>query len=275
MKLNLVPSHVKDAQGAVVFMLIGVVMAVVAVGGSFMMIASGRTALEGANARVDAVLGDVGVVMGKAEKADEIILQATGIDRNIKLAHAMSEHSGKYPALFKDVMDHIPSFYRINSLAATPTSATECTVTMSGVLRTNQHYADLVAALFKMDGVTNVARGGFVSTEKIVPTLNEPDQLGTAVAPGEPNLPSGWEEMMDARIQQAASEPTGFLNVEGFGTPGAEMKGAMPGWSTVTITMSIARPMQTPDPRATVNQHAAGGGTAPSGALPGGFAGAR
>ncbi|MCH7904688.1 MAG: hypothetical protein IH944_09015 [Armatimonadetes bacterium] len=274
MKLNLVPSHVKEAQGALVFMLIGGVIAAVAVAISFMLIANGRAALDKANARVDAVVDDVGRVMGKAEKADEIILLATGIDRNIKLAHAMSEHSAKYPALFKDVMDHIPSFYRISSLSATPTSAASCTVTMSGVLQTHQQYADLVAALYKMEGVTSVARGGFVSTAKIVPTLTELDQIGTAVGPGQPNLSSDWEARMDEQIQLAASEPQGFLNVGGFGAPGPGMKGAMPGWSTVTITMSISRPMQTPDPRATVNQHGSGGGAGAAGALPG-FAGAR
>lgn len=270
MKLNLVPTHVKAAQGVVVFMLIGGLVAAVVFAGSFLMVGRGQEALKDANARVDAVVDDVGVVMGKANRADQIILLATGIDRNIKLAHAMSEHSAKYPALFKDVMDHIPSFYRINSLSATPTSATECTVTMSGVLRSSQQYADLVAALYKMDGVTSVARGGFVATDKIVPTLTELDQLGTAVAPGQANLPSDWEDRLDAQIQLVASEPQGFLNTGGFGTPGDGMKGAMPGWSTVTITMSITRPMQTPDPRATVNQHESGGGAAgAAGTLPG------
>ena len=129
---------------------------------------------------------------------------------------------------------------------------------MTGVLLTSQEYADLVAALYQMRGVTSVARSGFVDNRPVVPALNESDQFGTEVPPGQPNIPSDPEERMQAMITRAQGPSGGFAGTE-WGTD-ASPKGAIPGWSSVAITMQIGnRAIRTPNPRATIDQQAGSG----------------
>jgi hypothetical protein len=238
-----------------------VLIIALAAAATFVLISTGRAKLEAARDRADTLRPQVAIAMGKSQMADQIIQQVTGIDRNLKLTTAMTEHNSKYVGLYREVMGYIPSFYRINSMSAAPTGPDSCTVQMTGVLKTHKQYADLVAALYRMPGVVSVARNGYSDVNPYVPNLNTEDQLGTKIKPGEPNLPSDPDLRMQEMIRRANSGPTGFQGIGGFGQD-VFPKGAMPDWSTVSVTMQIVgRPMQVPNPRATLDQHASGAAT--------------
>lgn len=270
MKLNLLPKHVAKAQGSKTAAFFALIIAGLGAAGLVWMIQSSRQELADARAPIDQQRANVARVMGKSQMADTIIAEMTNIDRNIKLTEAMLTHNAAYVDLYRDVMGYIPSFYRITSLSAAPNGAEGCTVNMQGVLQTHKQYADLAVALYRMPGVTNVTRGGYAIVDPAVPALNEQDQIGTAIKPGEANLPSDPEERLAAIIQRA-QQPTNFQNVNNFGTENP-LKGPMPEWSNVTVTMTISgRNIQTPNPRATLLQGGTGG--AQGGNRPAGFGG--
>lgn len=258
MKLNLLPRHVAKSQGSrAAFIAMWIIIGGFAAA-TFLLIKSGQQQLTEAKEPIEGLRADVARTMGKSAMADTIIAEMTNIDRNIKLTEAMLSHNSTYTELYREVMAYIPSYYRITSISAAPGGAEACTVNMQGVLKTHKQYADLVLALYRMPGVTSVTRGGYTLNDPRVPALNEVDQFGTAVKPGEANLPSDPEARMAALIQRA-QQPAGFQNVNNFGTENA-FKGAMPEWSTVTVTMTITgRNITTPDPRGTLLQGGTGG----------------
>lgn len=270
MKLNLLPSHVVKSQGSKGMFFVMVLIIALAAAATFVLISTGRGKLEAARDRADVLRPQVAIAMGNSQMADQVIQQVTGIDRNLKLTAAMTEHNAKYVGLYREVMGYIPSFYRINSMSAAPTGPDTCTVQMSGVLKTHKQYADLVAALYRMPGVVSVARNGYSDVSPYVPNLNIDDQLGTKIKPGEANLPSDPDLRMQEMIRRANSGPTGFQGIGGFGQD-VFPKGAMPDWSTVSVTMQIAgRQLQVPNPRATLDQHAGAATGAPVGNFGGG-----
>ncbi len=258
MKLNLLPKHVAKSQGSKAAFFVMLLIIGGAAAGTFLLIKSGQDQLAEARAPIDGYRATVSRAMGKSAMADTIIAEMTNIDRNIKLTEAMLSHNAAYTNLYREVMGYIPAYYRITSISAAPSGAEACTVNMQGVLKTHRQYADLVLALYRMPGVTSVTRGGYSLVDPRVPALNEADQFGTAVKPGEANLPSDPEARMAALIQRA-QEPTGFRNINNFGTENP-LKGAMPEWSTVTVTMTITgKNITTPDPRGTLLQGGTGG----------------
>ncbi len=258
MKLNLLPKHVAKAQGSKAAAVVALIIVGASAAGLFLMIKSGQQQLADARAPIDGLRADVAKAMGQSAMADTVIAEMTNIDRNIKLTEAMLTHNSAYTDLYRDVMAYIPSYYRITNITAASGGPEGCSVSMQGVLKTHKQYADLVLALYRMPGVTNVTRGGYAFVDPRVPALNEADQFGTAVKPGEANLPSDPDLRM-AELIRRAQTPAGFLNVNNFGTENT-FKGAMPEWSNVTVTMTIAgRNIQTPNPRGTLLQGGAGG----------------
>jgi hypothetical protein len=259
MKLNLLPKHVAKSQGAKGALFMAVLIVGASAVGLYWLMTSSQAALAEAKEPIPQLRSTVETAMGNSIMADTVIADMTNIDRNIKLTSAMLAHNTSYVSLYREVLGNVPSYYRVMNLNASPTGPDGCVVTMSGVLKTHQQYADLVIALYRMPGVTNVTRGGYTFTAPRVPSLVEPDQIGTPVKPGEANLPSDPEERM-AELIQRANEPTGFLGVNNFGTENT-LKGAMPEWSNVTVSLTITgRNIQTPNPRGTLL--AGGGGPA-------------
>ena len=268
MKLNLLPKHVAKAQGSRGAFFVMVIIVAVCGAIAFLLIQSGRSQLAQEREKVEPLRRQVATALGNSAMADTVISRVTGIERNLKLTEAMLVHNTKYVDLYREVMQYIPSYYRITNLTATPTGPDTCSVSMSGVLKTHRQYADLVAALYRMPGVVGVARQGYAIVDPYVPSLNEQDQLGTMIKPGEANLPSDPVERMAALMQRASATPSGFLGVGAFGTEQGP-KGAMPDWSVVNVTMVISqKAMQVPNPRATLDQGAVG---APAGNAPQGF----
>lgn len=252
MKLNLVPKHVSKAGQSRGMMVMAIAIVVLAAVGAILMMLQSQARLAAAVDKAESHQQGAADAVATANDADRVIAQGAMFDRNLKLATAMLDHNMAYTQLYDDVFAHIPSFFRLNSIAAVPNGAEAATVTLTGYLDTFQQYADMNLALLRIPGAVNVTRSGYVIDDKYVPSLNENDQIGTPVEPGEENLPSDpWERWQELE-RRAAAAPDGFLNINGFGTMGGD-KGAMPGFSTVTFTVTIAgRNIQPPDPTATI-----------------------
>lgn len=267
MKLNLLPTYVSKEGQRRSIVLVSVLMFVLSVGACLLMIFYSQSRLKEATDRAENLKPQADQAVTIAKRADTIVQDATNIERNIKLAQAMDKHNFVYPKLYREVLSNVPSFFRVTRISAQPGGAGECTVTMVGVLRTYQQYADLMLALYRLDGATRVSRTGYQITDKIVPPLNSLDQIGIPVRPGEPRVPSDPLARLDMLIAQgSAQNPGAFTGTGGFGTGVQGERGPMPGYSLVTVTVTLAtvtdpsgkvvrdRNIAVPNPRDTLRQ---------------------
>jgi len=264
MKLNLLPTYVSKASAAKTATIFSVLIGLLGVVGAVGLIMVSKQDRDKAYDDANALTSTYTRVDGESKKADAIIAQAAQLMINQGLAQAMIEHSTVYPDLYDEVRGYIPSFFRVTSMSSAPNGAESCTVTLTGVLQTQQQYADVMMALMRIPGATNVTRDGYNPTDKFVPSLTEEDQIGLPVGQGEGNIPSDPQARLDYMISQGSV--TGFVGAGGFGgEPG--QRGAMPDWSEITLTVTIAgKNLQTPDPRSTLTSSPGqgGGGTTPN-----------
>lgn len=263
MKLNLLPTYVSKEKGARTGIVMAVLMALIGIVGAVLIIWFTKNEKDKAHENIASKRSQVARIAGIAKSADTIISMAAPVILNINLADAMNAHNTVYPDLYDEVRGYIPSFFRVTSMSATPIDANMATVSISGVLQTQQQYADLMLALLRIPGATSVTRDGYQIVSPQVPPLSEADQVGRPLRPGESPIPDDPEQRLNWYIQQGAL--TGFDSTGGFGgEPGA--RGAMPNWSEVQLTVTLPRALMTPDPRATLTAGggAGGGGNAPN-----------
>lgn len=269
MKLNLLPTSVSKAGAATGMWIVAAILAVVGILGCLGLIGMSQQALASAKSDAESKMKAAADAKATADQADAQIATAAVINRNQKLSEAMIAHNSKYVDLYSKVLGHVPAYYRLDSIAATP-NGPQTTVTLTGYIETFRQYADLSIALWKIPGVLSVSRAGYTVTDPVVQNLSELDQVGSAVKPGETALPSDPLERLDAMIARAGSAPRGYLNQGNFGSNTVTARGAMPGYSPVTMTVVLSDNVQTPDPRATI---AAAGGAGTPASAPNGFGG--
>jgi len=252
MKLNLLPTYVSREGQSRVAWVIASLLIVVGLVGALGFVVLGKKELNDQIARAKNLEPQAALALSTAKQADDVMASASGLDRNLKLSKAMTEHNSVYVDLYRDVLKYMPTFFRVTSVTATPVGQEECSVTITGVIKTHQQYADIMLALLRIPDVTNVTRSGYTINDPYVPALTENDTVGRKILPGESNIPSDPMARMEALISRAASQPSGYQNVSGFGQEEVA-KGAMPNWSNVTFVLTIKnRKMQAPDPRATL-----------------------
>lgn len=265
MKLNLLPTYVSKEKQAKTAWVLSSLLALASVAAAVGMVIFSRQILDKNKAMDEALQGDYDRVKALAAKADTIIATAQPIILNTNLAQAMIAHNDVYPDLFDEVRQYIPPYFRLQSMAAVPNGPDSSTVTLQGVIQTQQQYADLMLSLLRIPGATSVSRDGYAIVSPRVPALSEIDQFGRPLRPGEGPVPTDPEERLAYYIGQGAI--TGFENAPGFGTGEPGLRGAMPDWSQVTVSVVIPKNIQTPDPRATLTS-GGGGGQAPAPTAP-------
>jgi len=260
MKLNLIPTYVSKEGQSKAFLVLGVLILLLSCGLAFaaksMAEAKAAASLQAAQ---DAQQGAADAV-AMSLYADRVIAQATGIDKNIKLARAMNEHSATYPDLYDEVLSYVPSFLRVTALSASANGADGVTVNLTGVLDSFQQYADANLALLRIPNVQNVVRSNYSLNDRQVPNLSEADQTGTPVRPGETNLPSDPMQRMEEMINRAQNGTANtYQGINGFGDPNATTKGAGPNSSEVSFVITIGgKNLQAPNPRATIETRTPG-----------------
>ena len=198
--------------------------------------------------------------MAVSKQADKVMADAGMIIRNINLADAMIKHNDVYPDLYNDLKPYIPGFFRVMQMSATPSGPDTATVRLVGTIKTFQQYADVMIALYRIPQAISVARSGYVNVDPYVPNLTDVDQNGRPIKPGEGNIPDNKYDRL--AYYQAQSAPTGYLGQGGYGsTDHSEARGAMPGYSVVTLDVTLPRKLQTPVPGDTLRMQTATAGT--------------
>lgn len=266
MKLNLLPKIVDTTGRAKRAFFGGLLVFAGSCAAAFMMVSISGKRLETANEAVQDAQPKYDKAVKVASDADAIMArpEVRQLVVNTALAKAMIGANKTYPDLYDSVKPYIPRFFRITSLSATPIDAGNCTVNMTGTVKTDQEYADLMLALLRIPGAKSVGRSGYQKEDVIVPPLVEVDQNGRPRLESKGPIPDDPLDRLS--YFQAESVPAGFFNAPGWGaTEYGTVKGARPGESQITISVTIPRDIQTPNPRATIQSLA---GAAPSNTPP-------
>lgn len=275
MKLNLLPTYVSKGNQAKTATVVSVLLALLGVLGAVGLIFISKGQLRDARADAESKLEQAARAVATSKQADVVVNDAQMIIRNINLADAMLKHSDVYPDLYRDLKPYIPGFFRVTQMSAAANGPEMATVTLTGTLKTYQQYADLMIALYRIPGAVTVSRGGYNNVDPYIPNLTETDRYGRPIRPGQGNIPEDPYQRL--AYFQAQGGVTGFTGEGGFGTGDTtQPRGAMPGYSLVTVSIVLPRNLQAPDPRATLQAQggaaagAAPGGVAPMGGRPGG-----
>lgn len=273
MKLNLLPTYVSKGNQTKTATVVSVLLALLGILGAVAMIFISKDQLTKARDDAQSKMEQAAKAVAVSKQADQVVSDAQMILRNINLADAMLKHNDAYPDLYRDIKPYIPGFFRVTSISATPNDAQTATVTLTGTLKTFQQYADVMIALYRIPGATSVSRSGYVNGDPYIPSLTDTDQNGRPIKPGQTNVPD--DKYQRLAYYQAQGTVTGFTGEGGFGTANTDQpRGAMPGYSLVTIQVVIPRALQTPDPRATLQLQtggpSGGGIPGPGAAGPGG-----
>lgn len=262
MKLNLLPPYVskgKQSKVAIVLMVLILLLSVLA---SLGMMVVSKQAYEREKARAAALEKPASDVVALSKLADTITASAQTVVLNVELAKAMQEHCSVYPDFYDSVRKYIPAFFRVTSMSASPADAETVTLTLSGVLRTQEEYANLMLALNRIPDVRSVSRSGFQLVETYVPNLSQLDQTGRPIRQGEQPLPDDPLDRLQALIARGGR--TDYVGVGNFGSGEPGLRGAMPDWSQVTVTVVMPGKLQAPDVRGTLANAARASSAAPS-----------
>lgn len=270
MKLNLLPKIVDTTGRAKRAFFGGLLVFAGSCVAAFMMAKISGDRLQKATEAVQDAQPKYDAAVKVANEADSIMAQPEfkQLVVNTGLAKAMIAGNHTYPDLFDFVKPYIPKFFRITNLSATPIDATTCTVSMTGIVKNAQEYADVSLALLRIPGALSVSRGGFQKEDVVVPPLVEVDQNGRPRLESKGPIPD--DPLARLEYFQNDSIPSGYLNSGNYGDlePGVT-KTIRPGESLITMTVMIPKDIQTPDPRKTIQSLAGGGGaTTPNPGLP-------
>lgn len=266
MKLNLLPTYVSKGNQAKTATVVSVLLALLGILGAVGLIFISKGSLAEARADAESKQERAARAVATSKRADEVVADAQMIIRNINLADAMLKHNDVYPDLYRDIKPYIPGFFRVTQMSAAPNDAATATVTLTGTVKTYQQYADLMIALYRIPGATTVSRSGYVNGDPFIPNITDVDQNGRPIKPGQTNVPDDKFERL--AYYQGQGTVTGFTGEGGFGTVDTtQPRGAMPGYSLVTLSVVIPRSIQVPDPRATLQSQ--GGATGAGGATGG------
>lgn len=271
MKLNLLPTYVSKGAQAKTFALLTMVLLALSIIGCVLMIVISNKNLNNAKDNVARIKPEADQAVAIAKQADTILANSANLTRNVQLATDMMEHNPKFPRFYRQILPYIPNYMRLTALSATPVDENSCVLTVQGVIQTYQQYADLMLAMLRIPGATTAARSGFVVNDYQVPSVIETDQRALPFKTGDARLPLDPIERLNAMIAKATGETTGFSGAGGFGTGPETPRGPMPGWSEVTVNVTLTRDptwgpgqginfdLRTPNPRATLSAQVAGG----------------
>lgn len=261
MKLNLLPKIVDTTGRAKRAFLGGALVLIASIAGAFYMATTSAARVTKSAEYVSTAKPMYDKAVNVATEADNIMARPAvrQLVVNTALANAMTSANRLYPDLYDFVKPYIPGFFRITTLGATPLDGKSCSVNMTGTVKNAQEYADLMLALLRIPGATTVSRAGYQGDDVTVPELTLVDQQGKPKKESKAPIP---DDALD-RLQyfQDEASATGYLNAGNFGnTQEGTEKGARPGESVITVTVTLPKNIQTPNPRATI-QSLAGGGT--------------
>lgn len=271
MKLNLLPTHVGRERNVRFAVIVMILMIAGSAASSVLMVRRSAEGLAETKRQALAWRKKVDDLNSYSAQADTIVARGAIFASHINLAREMDRHNPVYPQFYKQrVFAHVPRFFRLTEVTAIPNGADSVTVTMRGIVKTYQQYNDLLLAMMRIPGATGIQRSGYQTpAQPFLTPLTREDQQGQIIRPNEGPLPKDPLDRLDAMI--ARGGVTGFLGQGGYGTMQPGLRGPMPDYSLVTVSVVIPGvDLTTPNPRATLNVGAPnaprGGGAGAGGA---------
>lgn len=251
MKLNLLPKSLSKQKGIKRAYIGLVLLSLAGIGLSLFFIITSKASLDDAKKVVAEKEPEYQRVDATAKSADTLIAQAVPFVRNIDLYKQMLAHNTVYPDAYDFVRKYIPGFYRVNSMTLTPVSEKDAQLTLVGTLKTRQEYDDLLLALSRIPGQTQVGRSAFTPDERdFIPNLTAEDPIGRRRKRSEPAIPKDIEGELAQQV--AKGSVTGFQGVGEFGSQDDNPRGAMPKYQVITSTVIFPRELRVALPKATV-----------------------
>lgn len=257
MKLNLLPTGQTKGQGIVRAWVFSGILSVAAIAASIWMIVSSTKALNEAK---DAALSEkpkAEMVTSVASQADDIIKIAEPYQRNTNLVTAMDANVPKYPNFYKGIRKFIPAFFRATSMVAVPVSDTQVNLTLTGIIKDQDQYNDLVLALMRIPA-SNIQRQLIPHDDVILPNILPNDLDPKPYKSSEGRIPPTPDGALNYYV--AKGGVTGFVNANGFGADEPGRRGAMPKYNEITMVLTVPGNLQVPNVRGTLALH----GSAPS-----------
>ncbi len=258
MKLNLLPTYVGKGRQVFVAFFFGIVLTLVCSAVSFQMIHSSKTQLDKVKEQAGEYEKPVADAVAYAAAADNVVKPLGEIIRDTNLANAMTEHNDHYPKFYNSIFKYIPSFYRITSMTALPVDAGHVNLTLTGVIKTKQQYADLELAMLRIPNSGPVIRSGFTPTAPFLPNVTAADQNPGIQQPNQPVLPKDPLQRLNSLIASGGVHP--FNPTGNFGSGQKGQRDAMPDYQVVTMNVTLPGDLQTPNPHATLTVSGGGGG---------------
>lgn len=266
MKLNLLPTSATKGKGVVRAWVFSGILSVAAIAASIWMIVTSTKALNDAK---DAALEEKShaeMVTSVASQADDLIKLAEPYQRNTNLVIAMDKNVPKYPNFYNDLRKKIPGFFRITSLVATPVSEAAVAVTMTGIIKDQEQYNDLVLALLRIPA-QGVQRQVISHDDIILPNILPNDLKPEPYKTSEGRIPSQPDDKLNYFI--AKGGVTGYVNANGFGDDEMGRRGAMPKYNEIQVAFTVPGNLQAPNVRGTLALHGSAPAPAPApGATP-------
>lgn len=269
MKLNLLPTYVGKGKQMTLAVVFGVMLIAASAGVTMVMISDANHQLAKVKEQAQQYEKPVDAAIEYAAKAQPIIDQVKDVVRNTNLAVAMQEHNKVYPDFYNKILPTIPDFFRVTAIQANPANANDPTAVnlrMTGVLKTEEQYRDLMLALLRIKGAQTVTRTGFTPKFSVLSGVSKDNPNPKAPPPGEAALPQDPLERLDALI--ARGRPQRSSPARGYGDEPGE-RGPMPDYQQVTVSVVLKDPeyqLMTPNPTQTLGVGGGRGGGVGGGA---------
>ncbi len=186
MKLNLVPKTVAKgvaARNALILTIVAVVLNLIL---AFFSHLSHTARLQEWKTAYEQKRVEAQKVVETANKADEVIRDATIILTNTSLVNEIRRANVAYPDLYDEIREYIPFFFRVRRMEAASSGPGTATVTITGYLKTFEQYSDIMIALLRYPKAIGVGRAGFnpVPPDQEGPFGYSPDVPFRGPAPG-------------------------------------------------------------------------------------------
>lgn len=241
MKLNLLPKTVaKNVQSKLVFT---VMLALVAANlvGAFLYSQSVHGEKEVLKREAEAKEPEARKVVEAARSADDFIAQAQIVITNSALYNAIQESNTKYPDLYDEFLPYLPSWFRLRSITARSAGPEQATVTLTGYLKSFQHYSDIMIALLRFPDAVAVGRSAYAP----VPPGDEAPFAYSYESTDRGPIP-GWSAVTFTvqlnRDLQAPDAKATLQGLGGAGAPGAPGAAPPPGGGSRPATAGAAGP---------------------------------
>lgn len=251
MKLNLVPTYVGKGRQLAVAIVFGAMLFAISIGITTVMISDANRQLAKVKEQAQQFDQPVQAAIDYSNQAQPILTNLHDVVRNINLAQAMQKHNSVYPDFYASIFPYIPDFFRVVNIQANPKDDHSVTLRITGELKGQEQYRDLMLAMLRIKGAQTVTRTPYAPDFSLLPGVTADNQNPVTPPLDSRALPTDPLDRLDFEIASGREVP---FTPKGYGgEPGP--RGPMPGYQEITVTIDLVDAsynLMTPNPSATL-----------------------